>query len=154
MMRKILLITILLTVMLHAPAFKAAINILVQLHIFTRIVFDNTCHLGSVYLPAVADVFVELCPQVQELLGTQYHRLTHALAPTVRWLVLFFTQCVVLWLRKSPGYLCAINKGIINVASSTISWAIGSEESLAALQDWCEVKFEALNLCKTSIASL
>ncbi|KAH7074183.1 hypothetical protein FB567DRAFT_597340 [Paraphoma chrysanthemicola] len=114
--RKLLFISIILTVLVHEPFFRTTINILINLHVAARMAFEAIHNAAVDQFPVAATWILGVWSSLHIAMTTLIHEIYQFLGPISSTIARTVLEWIKSWLRKSPLMLCSLNKWLLDLA--------------------------------------
>jgi hypothetical protein len=146
--RKFILFTLLISVLLHEPTFKLFVNLLVNIHTFSRITFEIICTLVATHIPAVAFVTSAMFHELQASISQRCEWAISGMALLGHTGLLYLMTWTTVWLQESPLWLCELNELIIHTEEGG-AWRLQDEaDDGKRMEKWFMAVRTVAKLCE------
>jgi len=143
--RKFLLVTLILTVLLHEPTFKFTLNALINAHVFCRLVFNASRDFTIEHFPAFANWILDVFNVLHDYVALRYAEFVRAIEPMLQWVAGHVLRRTMAWLEKSPAYLCEVNEWIAGVGENVVQKSVGKNATI--IEQWHGTTADVQSFC-------
>jgi len=118
--QKIIHFALLISILLHEPTFKLFVNLLVNVHIFSRITLDIICTLLHAHFPQVASFTTATFHELRAFVSQRYEWALSGLASLGHYGLKYLASWTITWLKESPQWLCEMIEFIVAIGDGAL----------------------------------